>query len=157
MGEPPHLVRVAASEDGCRGGVGEVVLRAAFGLLAAAGLLGVVLAIAAAFVQSAALLTAGAEWFGGAATAAAFLWGVYVLWRAEHERTVELHRRDWTSPGLRARTLRRCPLSSWSAHCRTAHDGAGSSSTEPCPNQRWSLDPKPHGFDLRRPVGAVGD
>jgi hypothetical protein len=65
------------------------VLRAAFGLLAAAGLLGVVLAIAAAFVQSAALLTAGAEWFGGAATAAAFLWGVYVLWRAEHERTVE--------------------------------------------------------------------
>ena len=68
------------------------VLRAALGLLAAAGLLGVVLAIAAAFVQSAALLTAGAEWFGGAATAAAFLWGVYVLWRAEHERTMESRR-----------------------------------------------------------------
>ena len=68
------------------------VLPAAFGLLAAAGLLGVVLAIAAAFVQSAALLTAGAEWFGGAATAVAFLWGAYVLWRAEHERTVELRR-----------------------------------------------------------------
>jgi hypothetical protein len=68
------------------------VLRAAFGLLAAAGLLGVVLAIAAAVVQSAALLTAGAEWFGGAATAAAFLWGVYELWRAEQERTAELRR-----------------------------------------------------------------